>query len=514
MHVCRRLVLIAVVVAAGTLAASAQEGFTSVRDGRIVDAAGRHVVLRGIAVGFACPNESGDDPSVTWPHGGAETFAAIRSWGFNCVRIPIYWSAIEPEPGVYDDAFLAQLDEKIAWAKENDLGVILDMHQDFWGIGVPNGRGAPAWALLDPELQHKVEGPEWVTCFRSARLKAAYDSFWKNSSGPGEVGLQDRFAAMWGHVAARYADEPAIAGYEVLNDPFPGSPLFAFLFGMISRMTERLEAKGQSIADLSLFERGEPAWVEAHTDPESYAYWMEGGAEIEQGFDEQFLAPFYARVVTAIRTSDANHPIFLSGSTLANLGVTAPLAAADPLQVYAPKALDSDGERLALRMNQFNDTATGMKAPLVVTEWGHLSNSDEMFEDDPVAGAPALLDAADASLAGLVYWQYEAGLADAAYFGDLLQRPYPMAAAGAIIKCAFDAGMFECVWREDGKTKEPTEIFVPAGLYAENPNATVEPEGSGMKLRLLPGEPKNGVLVIAPTGEVIERRLVLKPKGE
>ena len=33
-------------------------------------------------------------------------------------------------------------------------------------------------------------------------LEHAYDHFWDNSPGPGGVGLQDRYAAAWRHVAA------------------------------------------------------------------------------------------------------------------------------------------------------------------------------------------------------------------------------------------------------------------------------------------------------------------------
>ena len=37
--------------------------------------------------------------------------------------------------------------------------------------------------------------------------------------GPGGVGVRTRYAAMVGHVAGRFAHEPAVAGYDVMNEP-------------------------------------------------------------------------------------------------------------------------------------------------------------------------------------------------------------------------------------------------------------------------------------------------------
>ncbi|HEV3129313.1 MAG TPA: cellulase family glycosylhydrolase, partial [Solirubrobacteraceae bacterium] len=47
--------------------------------------------------------------------------------------------------------------------------------------------------------------------------------FWANSPGPGGVGLQDRYAAAWRDVAARFAGNRNVLGYEVMNEPWPGT---------------------------------------------------------------------------------------------------------------------------------------------------------------------------------------------------------------------------------------------------------------------------------------------------
>ncbi len=71
--------------------------------------------------------------------------------------------------------------------------------------------GFPANYELMPALQH------------------AFDHFWNNSPGPGGVGLQDRYAAAWRQVASRFHSAPGVLGYELFNEPFPGTGYAACL---------------------------------------------------------------------------------------------------------------------------------------------------------------------------------------------------------------------------------------------------------------------------------------------
>jgi endoglycosylceramidase len=59
--------------------------------------------------------------------------------------------------------------------------------------------------------------------FTMPALQHAFDHFWANSPGPGGVGLQDRFAAAWRHLAQRFAGNRAVLGYDIFNEPFPGT---------------------------------------------------------------------------------------------------------------------------------------------------------------------------------------------------------------------------------------------------------------------------------------------------
>ena len=50
-------------------------------------------------------------------------------------------------------------------------------------------------------------------------LSRAFDNFWDYDAHPE---LQDHYAAMWAHVVDRFADHPAVLGYDIMNEPWEG----------------------------------------------------------------------------------------------------------------------------------------------------------------------------------------------------------------------------------------------------------------------------------------------------
>jgi endoglycosylceramidase len=136
-------------------------------------------------------------------------YQKIASLGYNVVRLPIAWSFVEPEQGRYDSRYLKNIDRDIAWAKSLNLYVVLDMHQYYWSPtfrtdGNGFGNGMPTW--MTSKYDSGKEG----------RLSSITD-FWASDS------LRGKFKQMWQFVASRYANEPAIAGYDLLNEPPAGS---------------------------------------------------------------------------------------------------------------------------------------------------------------------------------------------------------------------------------------------------------------------------------------------------
>jgi endoglycosylceramidase len=54
-------------------------------------------------------------------------------------------------------------------------------------------------------------------------LEHALDQFFNNAAGPGGVGLGTRFAGAWADVARRFRADQSVLGYELFNEPFPGT---------------------------------------------------------------------------------------------------------------------------------------------------------------------------------------------------------------------------------------------------------------------------------------------------
>lgn len=200
-----------------------------VRGGRFVDARGREVLLRGVNVnalvdywrGGPLPTVFGlerDDPAL------------MASLGWNAVRLLVSWSRIEPEPGRYDDRYLAQVAATVERLEGHGLYSILDLHQDAWGPSLaarsgeacePPGHpalgwdGAPAWATLDDGLPRCYVG--WRDF--SPAVRRAWEAFFTDRPAAGGMGVQARYLAMLRHVARRFAREPAVAAIDVMNEP-------------------------------------------------------------------------------------------------------------------------------------------------------------------------------------------------------------------------------------------------------------------------------------------------------
>src|SRR5262245_62974718 len=84
-----------------------------VDDGRLVDDRGREVALRGVnarAQGvFDVTFDDGRLPLEDIPGFDAGDARRMRGFGFNLLRLPINWSALEPFEGEYSDAYLDRI---------------------------------------------------------------------------------------------------------------------------------------------------------------------------------------------------------------------------------------------------------------------------------------------------------------------------------------------------------------------------------------------------------------------
>ena len=221
----------------------------------MTDSAGRVVILHGLnQVYKVAPYEPSADGF------GDDDAAFLQANGFNVMRVGVIWAAVEPTPGHYDDAYLATL-------AAHGIVSILDFHQDLYNEKF-QGEGAPDWAVIDGGLPNPQLGFPF-NYFANLAEDRAWDSFYANAKASDGVGLEDHYAAAWAHVAAGFSSDTGVLGYELLNEPWPGTAW---------------EVCGVPVA-------GCPA------------------------FDKKLTA-FYQKVTNSIRTQDTSHLVWVEPNVL------------------------------------------------------------------------------------------------------------------------------------------------------------------------------------------------------
>ena len=178
---------------------------------RIVDANGRTVLLRGVNLGGWLVQEAwmnltnapcqAEAFRVLDERFGRETrerlfsvyednylteadFDNIRALGMNVVRVPFAWWNILTDDGeLRADAF-TRLDWAVRCCAERGMYVILDLH-------------AARGSQNNQDNSGEMNG----------------SNLWKEPS------YQDQTVFLWEQVAAHYKDEPAVAAYDLLNEP-------------------------------------------------------------------------------------------------------------------------------------------------------------------------------------------------------------------------------------------------------------------------------------------------------
>lgn len=233
------------VTSAGPAAATdPPAGMLRAQDDRIVDGNGNQVLLRGVNVNqlvdFYRP-----DPAVeaTRPLTD-EDFAGMAEQGFDVVRLGLSWSALEPTRGELDEEYVARIVEAVDSAEEHGLYVVLDMHQDsWWNQGTPEGEGCrpgtdPMWGYDG--------APDWATItdgaprcqFQGRDISPASDRAFQHFFFDTD-GMQSALVTTWAKLAALFADDEAVAGYDLLNEPGFGETAPVTTSHLLGRFYER-----------------------------------------------------------------------------------------------------------------------------------------------------------------------------------------------------------------------------------------------------------------------------------
>lgn len=460
------------------------------------DAAGRHMILHGVNVVYKVP------PYI--PSAGAfdsdtslneADISDLQTWGFNLVRLGIMWEAVEREPGVYDDVYLAKMDSLISSLGKRGIYTIVDAHQDVWsratcGEGIPNfyahevlRRGAtcfgsrfadtflgPIFRLFgfcksmesygmrkDSHGNFAIEDCRKATAvfsdfYTSPEALTIARALYSNSDG-----LQDKFVAFWAHVSAALRHNPYVLGFDPLNEPF-------------ASWSDPLEA----------FKRMLPG-----------------------NFDRSVLAPMYARIHAANLETDA-HSISLFEPAIfpddnpfgiQPLGFEAPPMDASHAAVNAHTyccELDSQADSCTKNgepsskaeagkeclkyhhsnVGQREADAHRLGVPLVISEFGACMDSDACARE-----IQQVADTCDEYLASWAYWQFKkfedftttARNGSEGLYMDrgvqarkvkALARTFVRAAQGKLLSMHFNSttGSFEAMVKVDTDIDAPTEV--------------------------------------------------------
>ncbi len=144
----------------------------------IIGTDGEKLEIRGMALG----NSVWSNPTApNLNHHTEKSYKELSEMGFNCVRFYLNYDIFESDndPYKYKESGFKWIDKNIKWAKKYNIGIILNMHCPQGGYQ-SQGNGMALWT---------------------------------------DKTNQKRLAKLWKAIAERYADEPTIWGYGLINEP-------------------------------------------------------------------------------------------------------------------------------------------------------------------------------------------------------------------------------------------------------------------------------------------------------
>ncbi|NND07055.1 MAG: cellulase family glycosylhydrolase [Saprospiraceae bacterium] len=445
-----------------------------IEEDRFVDDQGRHIILNGINV----VSKSKADGYIF--DGGTNFYKKLRNLGINCIRFIIIWDRLEPSPGQYNKAYLQEIDACIEQAGNAGIFVVLDMHQDLFSVKYSDG--APEWATLDEGKQHTT-GAIWSDAYMlSEAVQTSFDNFWENRPAPDGIGLQDHYAALWQHIAKRYKDNPTVIGYDLMNEPFPGSSALQSTltllqaYGQLHADLTGVQLTEEKLGELWANEEKRMGVLEVLSTKDNYDRVFSTLYPLNSLFETEHLQPMYQKVSHAIRAVDQQSILFLEHSYFSNTGVessirrvTLPNGNEDPLVAYAPHGYDlvtdtkavaaASDERVAYIYNQIKETGSRLNMPIWLGEWGAFYGNSESV----VPAAKNAISLIEEHLFGQAYWSYGKGTEDLVYYKNIITRTYPSATNGELLVYRNDMEnrTFSMSWQEQGDDLQHTIVYCP-----------------------------------------------------
>ena len=192
-----------------------------------------------------------------------EDIATLKESGITMIRLLTFWTAIYPEDGQLDEAYLDGYMALLERFTDAGFWVVVDMHQDLWGRPFRR-HGAPEWACPEEIQEGYVTISPWWANYASDQVSGCFDHFWDTPE------LHEKFYDAWRVMAKRTCGNDKVLGFDVLNEPYTGQ------------------------------------------------------AHMTEDFDIEYLMPFYEKAMAAIDEVCNDRLYFLEPSALRVLGMAEP----------------------------------------------------------------------------------------------------------------------------------------------------------------------------------------------
>ncbi|HCH63675.1 MAG TPA: hypothetical protein DFR83_12790 [Deltaproteobacteria bacterium] len=415
----------------------------SVRDGRLLDASGRQVLLRGINARVeGLFDVTFDDGRIALeeipPFTGEDCAFLAETLGMNHLRLPVNWSGIEPHEGTIDTGYLERIGTLVDDCAAVGVLTIVDLHQDAYGKDIGED-GAPLWAIHPPPAE-LLEGPltsaELAERRRSPVVLEAFSSLYNNATLTSGQPVRDAYAAMAAELAGFLADHPGAVAIELQNEPvvFGAQDL---LDAFHDAVTAEIRAVApelpvvfepdaiRNITDTAVMNTPFP-WDQAMYGPHIYTQVFEDGWVSE---DTGAIEESIARSVEEARF----HSAHLYAGEFGN---------------------DPRTERGLLFLSTCFDSFDLHQASWAL--WLYEEHSQDSW---------GLYDEGDAP--------HTRGALRAAAV-DVIARGFPTATAGRLIGLSWDSPSRTLTVRLEDATSDPHELAVPVWVYPDGVSATCD----------------------------------------
>lgn len=427
-----------------------------------------------------------------------ETIREFKELGFNLIRLGVIWDAVEPKPGVYNEEYLDEIEKIVKYCEKYKIYFFIDIHQDLYGAKSGVGDGAPEWACLAKGEKFKKALFIWAEGYFYGRaVQKSFDAFWANEKVNGR-GLQEYYCDMLKHVAERFSKSPAYFGFDLMNEPYPGTPggkVFTSLIETVVKMAEERAGKiGKKFELRSCFDGGNekkgflkligktaarlasPAKLSAikeiMSQKELFHKAVLSGYDIIKDFDVNLYSPFINKGAAAIREVTDKGIILMENCYYSNLGIpySAPAVEVNGVRekqlAFAPHGYDlfvdsplykyASNERVDSIFEEHQRSQQRLGVPVIVGEWGGFTGGNRW-----IGHIDHLIEFFNSNNWSSVYWAYDKKILKSPVI-DSLSRPYPQRINGDLISFSYDKEdkYFRMSFVQNEDNDEDTIVFL------------------------------------------------------